>query len=546
MKNGRNLSLSRLLIHIGERLSFRPETEFAPSESEEGEERGRSASSLQPYFLRVKTALSTAAEESLILSVFRRGVRRIFTTRVRAFSVAFFLCGILQILSYFAGVRFPFLGGCAENVVFGAACLVISFAGLFVRGTVGEAILSGRLYSSFLKPYFGVEKWQIPTEMERDPTLPLLLAGLAEGLLSVWLGPVEALLYTLALAALVRILFSPESGLILCGIFLFVLPKSWFFVGVLWTLLSYFLKCAVGKRSLVFSRTDPVLLLALLFVIFAGRAWEGVCLFALYFSASGLLRSTATVKRLFRSLALGAFLWAGLFLAGELCEEFFPWARVLYPGLSRVFFVEGTLSDGTLFAMLLPLVMGFGGTVRGVSGKIFAFFALLFSVAALVFVRNGAVWLCALAGVVLWCLFSYRRALLTFVMLGLGLVSALPLLPYQASQRVLSFFGVKELLAVDGGAAISLPSVLGWPCLILSVLVLVTFLFECYRFAGESTATGIHPAVLGALGAVPVFVLSALQPVLPDLRCTFLVMILLALPRAAGRSAAREEVRLPY
>ncbi|MBR3836893.1 MAG: hypothetical protein IKJ74_01995 [Clostridia bacterium] len=547
-KNG--FSLAAWLYELGGLIRFAPESSFSTSEPASEREGGRLNNLLLPYKKKVKSALAKGAEQSAILTLLRRFLHSLFTLRVRSFGIFFFSCGFLQLVSYFAASFLPGYEPREANLLFGVAQLFLTLICAFARGDVSDVLRRSFLFRRILRPLFGIHEWQIADGKSRDFHGGMLVIGVLMGGLSLFVSPIRIMCFLLILALVLLIFYFPEAGVIGCAMGATFLSQRALWVLIVLTLMAFLFKCAVGKRSLVFSLMDPVALLFFL-PFLSLRSEEMVpgffSLFFLLLLVSDLIRTLSGLKSLLAAVTATVRILA-LFLVMRCgIELLFPSVFLQFQGLKAFFFVKPDAPVGILFAMTISLILG---EMRAAEkGKGWHFLGLLVQGAALFFVENSAIWLAAVLGIVIWILFAYRAGLLLLCMTGLASITALRLLPVKISAWILGLFGVKRSGVHSGGDVQSLLQFFreeGGIWLILFFALLGVFIYETVCFCTRTTKGEIHPLVLGVLCSVITFFICSVQHLPAGHNSFALFTVLLALPAAAKRAARREEVRLPY
>lgn len=547
-KNG--FSLAAWLYELGGLIRFAPEASFSTSAPPSERENGRLHNFLLPYKKKAKSALAKGAEQSALLTLLRRFLRGLFTLRVRSFGIFFFSCGFLQIVSYFAASLLPGYEPQGANLLFGVAQLFLTLMCAFARGDVSDALRRSFLFRRILRHFFGVQEWQIPGGKSWDFLVGMLVIGVLTGALSLFVSPVKVLCFVLILAFALLVFYFPEAGVISCAMGTMFLPQQVLWALIVLTLMAFLFKCAVGKRSLVFSPMDPVALFFFLPFLPLSKGGEAPGFFSLFFLlllVSGLIRTLSGLKSLLAAVTATARILAVFVVIRRCVELLFPSVFLQSYGLHKFFFVNPDASNGILFAMTIPLVLG---EMRAAEkGRGWHFLGLLVQGAALFFVENSTIWLAAVLGVVIWVLFAYRAGLLLLCMTGLASITVLRLLPVKISAWLLGLFGVGRSGTYSGGVSRSLLQFFmdeGGIWLILFFALLGLFIYETVRFCTRTTKSEIHSLVLGVLCSVITFFICSVQH-LPAAHNSFaLFTVLLALPAAAKRAACREEVRLPY
>lgn len=548
-KKGKWGELSRFLLRIGESISFRPKA-FASSLAEEADH-APCISSLQPYLLKIKTSFAKAAEDSAILSFFRRMIHGFFTTRVRSFGVFFFLYGFLQILAVFWGQSRFFAADYATLPV-SVGALFLGLCCSFSRGTVGERLRGSLLYRILLRPIFGIKEWQIPIGIGRDRIVVMVFFGILASLFSVFFSPSAAFLTFLFVFLFFLLMYRPEIGLILSSGLFFLLGQDTLNGLIFLSLVSFLFKCALGKRSIVFSWQDLFMLGIALCAALSPMPLSfatALSLFGLYYLASCLIRNLQTLHDIVRFFSFTAFFSSFLLLTRELLVYFVPMLFYRFPAVGELFFLEKDPALAVLFAACIPQLISVIVVTRSSAKKFFSLVGIVSLVGGLVVIRSGTAWLCAFLAVAVSILFTYRSGLLSLTVGGMALIVVLHLISAEKLNWILSVFGMNKVLSASDSAfsfaEIGVEKV-GWPGVFLIVVALIYFLYECYRFSRDATVPVAYPSVLAALCGNLVLLTATFLVVPFTTSHMMLFFLLCAIPRAAYFCAKREEIRLPY
>ncbi|MBR2634819.1 MAG: hypothetical protein IKD31_04500 [Clostridia bacterium] len=555
-KNESFFSLSRLLADLGECLLYRPLRSFSSAQEEKAanpKEKFFGRFPAQTYRIKIKTALAKASEQSFFVGLFRKGIRELLLTRIRSFGILFFICGFLQILSYFAGEWLPLVAGDQEHLLFGVSLLFITILCVFSRWNVAEGLRRSFLFCSVVKPFFGVREWKIPRAEGEDHLGYMVFFGMLFGGLSVFFSPLLLLRVLLWLSVLCFVLCFPEAGLALCGAGCLFLEREQLIFLIAATALSLFLKSCVGKRSLVFSPMDPVVVLALLPVLFSSvpqRASTFLSLLLIYFASAGLLRSLDSADRFLSTLCFAAFSASAFLVCREMILLFRPTLFLNHPFLETFFFIKPTAELGCVLAMLLPLAVGRIRLASSFGQRAFCLLTVFFLLAGLFFVRNSSLWMTVAVTLVVYLLFSSRFSLVWITVTGLLIYLATRIFPVSVFEQLLSAFGFRiggiALGEKTAGLFSLIRSVGGIWWLLLVALLLGFYVFELLRLPHRSRSEDVHARVLASFCSVAAFLCICVQGVLPDYRLFVLLFLLLSFPRAMSRISEREEIRLPY
>ncbi len=547
----KNASLSYWLFALGEKLQFRPETAFAPITPEE-EQKKKTQKPFLMYRRKIKNALSRMAEQSFFLGKLHDFSQWIFSTGTRSLGALFFTCGFLQILFYFASPYLPFLKKGEDNLLFGVCLVFLTLFCSFSRGDIKDAYKKSFLYHGILKPFFGIKPVTIPLGRRRDRFFLMVLGGAFLAALSLFFGPMVILAALLLLGFSSLVFIRPEVGLISAASAFLFLPLPWLFALVMLTLVSFFAKCAIGRRNLYFSPLNVVMLLALLPILFSRQEQKlmlFLTLFFLYYLSSCLLRASKWIRRILFSMSA----WA-MFSAMLLCLRFslLQWApRVFWvlPELDSLLFVLPETELGILYVMLCPVACSLMHSCERFGNRLMSFFALVSMLISLFILQSSQLWIAALISLLLYLICTYRSAIYSLIALLLCGGIAFALLPQKILSDIFLIFGW-DMTVPKLEAPASFFSVLkeeyGVVFLLMLCALLLYFGYECVRFARRCTMPELFPRILGGISAVSAWVVAACQGVSLDWRSLVLLVIILAFPAAAHTCALREEIRLPY
>ena len=546
-KKGTGGIFSCFLYSIGKKIRFAPDSTFAPPRSEKQEK--AKTSFLLSYRRQLKFQFAKMGEQSFFLNALKTFFRNLFSTRIQSFGLLFFTCGFLQILFYFLGNRIPFLLAKEDNLLFGVFQIFISLLCTFTRGDLEHSLKKSFVFRWAIRPLFGVDAWQMPGGRKHDSGFPMIFSGIILALLSVWFTPVKVLFFLLALCLISFVFYLPEAGLYMAGLLFFFLSSRSFSFLILITLVSFFCKCLVGKRSvpLTLSQWITLVFLGVLFV--AGGEKNAVLLFqciAMYFLISCLVRTTASLRRVLFCLSLGT-----LFCGAMLCLReivFLPFLTPVFQkvDLSKILVIFATPETGAFLVLLFPLMLGLSRSLRW-EGKIVLFPTLfLLMGGSLYFLKTPFLWNAVLLALILFCLFSYQSFLIVSVFLGTVFVTAIGFLPSGVKEMMAEFFGVsaEPLLGTPLFSAMHQQwGLLLWLCLagVFGVLI-----YRIYRFWKETTKPMVYPMVLGVAISAVVFFYLGFCPVSLTRPFLLLVACLPAFCEVAFSGAVREEIRLPY
>ncbi len=538
-------SFSHFLYTLGTAIHFSPASAFAhPRTEKDVAEREKPFSA---YRLKMKTALARMCEQSFFLGLYSTLLRIFFTTRVRAFGVCLFSCGFLQILSYFLGGYLPMIAGDENNLLFGVTLIFMSILCSFTRGDVKDVLKKSFFYRIFLERLFGSDGWEFPVGRSGDHFFTMILFGALLAFFSVIFSPFTVLLSLLFLILVLFVFYQPEAGLVTIALTFFCVSLSVtaFLTGL--TLIAFLCKCAVGKRTPVFSWMDAVVFPALIPLLLVEKGRLLFFVFAaLYFLSLGLLRTLASIRRLMGAFMLGSAFCSVLLLVRYVFSSFFTEILFRYPNLDKILFLD---ADETILApivMAFPLAIGF---FRSKKGSATWFFASLVSLLLFGAVFCGGVailWNALIIALVVQNVMSYRFSLVWHVIFAIVLITCLNVMPAEWLQDAFHLF---DFAVMEERAGESIVSLLGLGSLIGTLILTVLlgyFLFGVIRFSSKATRAEAFPNVLGAFCGMIAFAVFCFSGVFVDEKTMLLFAMLLALPRVSLICARREEIRLPY
>ena len=546
MAKGRLIgSFSHFLYTVGNAIHFAPASAFAPPKTEkETAEREKPFAAVR---LKMKTALAKMCEQSFFLGLYSAFLRNLFTTRVRSFGVLLFSCGFLQILSFFLGGYLSFAAGDEGNLLFGVVLVILSLLCSFTRGEAKDVLKKSFFYRGFLKPLFGSDGWEFPVGRSSDHFFTMILAGSLLALFSVVFSPLFLLLAVLFLALVSFVFYQPEAGLVTVALTFTCVPFRVTVLLTALTLIAFLCKCAVGKRTVVFSWQDATVLFALFPLLFSEKGrWLFPMLATLYFVSPGLLRTLASIRRLLCALMLGGVFCSVMILARYVFSTFFSELLFRFPNLDRLLFLEAGEAILAPIVMIFPLAVGFFRSPRNTAGLIFSPLVYLVFFGVAFCTGSPILWIALLIALAVQNVMTRRFSLFWHVAFALILITALNVIPAEWLQYAFGLFGFTADAVTAGEGVLSLlgvGKVLG--ILILAVL-LGYFLFTLVKFHANATKPEAFPRVLGAACSAIAFVAMNFGGVAADERSLVVFVLLLAVPRVSLICAKREEIRLPY
>lgn len=546
MAKGRSIgSFSHFLYTVGNAIHFAPASAFAPPRTEkEGNEREK------PFFayrLKMKTALAKMCEQSFFVGLYSAFLKFFFTTRVRAFGILLFSCGFLQILSYFLAGFLSVAAGDENNLIFGVALVFLSLLCSFTRGDVKDVLKKSFFYRGFLAPLFGSEGWEFPSGRSNEHFLAMILTGALLAFFTVVFSPFSMLLAALFLMLTMFVFYQPEAGLVLVALTFFCVSlRVTLFLTVL-TLVSFLCKCAVGKRTLVFSWMDAPVLVALLPLLFSEKS-RLLCLAlgTLYFLALGLLRTLASIRRLMCALMLGGVFSSVMILARYVFSGFFSEVLFRYPNLDKLLFLEAGESLLAPVVMVFPLAVGFFRSHRTTAGLFFSPIVFLMYFGAVFCGGSALLWVALVIALAVQSVLNYRFALFWHVAFGFVLIICLNVVPTEWLGYASALFGFTSSGEKTGEGVLSLLGMGNAIGILILAVLLGVFVFFVIRFSAKATRAEVFPHVLGGACGMIAFVVMSFGGVAADEKTILFLALLLALPRVALICAKREEIRLPY
>lgn len=553
-KNGRIRSLSHFLYEVGGKILFQPAETFATAGKEESLGTEYRPSRFQGQKMKVKTALAKAKEQSFILNLVHRFLHKLFTTRVRSFGVLFFSCGFLQILSYFLGSAFPVFPGNVDNLLFGVCLVFLTLFCAFSRGDLSEALRKSFVFRRVLQPVFSVEEWHLPSERSTDRVWTMLLSGVVLAALSVLFTPTKAFLLLAAVVLSVFVLFRPEAGLVLSVVCLLLFDFSLVVYPLLLTAVSFLFKCALGKRSLMFSWNDLAALVAILPLSAAMGSQSptvGISLFCLYYLTGCLIRRTEQLEGLVTAILYVTFCASAVLCIRQAIGRFAPEMLVRFPKAAVFLRFLPDEQTGAVFAFLLPLILGLSGSASTKGRRVLCILTFFGMTACIAFTASHGIWLSLILSLSLQFLFSHRFSLVVLMAGGLAAVTAVNVIPTERLRSFFSLFGFGEGARTlsetsSGGLFSAVTDSFGAVGILFIGCLMVLFLYQVFRFKLAVTSAKHFPMILGILASAVCFFVLGYQEIAFSPRTPALFILLCALPRAAFRASLREETRLPY
>ncbi len=537
-------SFSHLLYRLGNAIRFAPDSAFAPPRSET--EEGRREKPFFAYRLGIKNALAKTCELSFFLGLYSAFLRAFFTTRVRAFGALFFSCGFLQILSYFLSGYFSATVGDESNLVFGVTLIFLTLLCSFARGDVKDVLKKSFFYRRILDPLLGTQRWEFPVGRSGDNFFVMLFLGAVLAFFAVVFSPFAVLSAVLLPVLILFIFYLPEAGLAITGLTLYFVSfrVTAFFTAL--TLIAFLCKCAVGRRTLVFSLWDCAVFLCLLPLLFSDRSrLLGLVLGSLYLVSLGLFRTLEGIRRFFSAMTLGGAFCSVMVVARYVMETFFEKILFRFPNLDELLFLGAGEQTLAPLVMLYPLTVGLFQSHKKPSGSFGHLMLSLLLLAAVFCGASGTLWLALLIALAVQNVMTYRFAMILYVIFGLTFVIAWNVIPPVWPRYVFGLLGSFSVQHEGGGllSTLGVGNVLG---VVILAALFAYFVFAVVRFARNSTRPAAFPRVRGAVASVVAFFALGFGSVAMDEKTVVLFILLVALVRASLICSKREEIRLPY
>lgn len=422
----------------------------------------------------------------------------------------------------------------------------------------------------------------------------LLIAGIGLGVLSVYASPFLLLGILTAAAMLLPALEVPEVSLILVAILfpltgLLEIPLLLLSILVLFAVISYILKLAVGKRGISLSLCDLFVLLFALTAFLTGLftpsgvdgSFSGLAAALLaaggYFLAANLLKTRRTILLLTRGLLLAGTV---LGLAGvlertvELSTSSFSEGSFLLHLKNGLSLITGE-SFAAYLVLLLPPALALLGSGRRHVVKTLPPFLLL--VASLVLLFSPLAYL-AMATALVFFFLAMRFPRQRITLIAFFLCALLPigclLLPTEWLEEAaprLPFLGLDALLLEAapllsnglllfgtypfgvGAGVTSVPSLYlqmmlesGFLALLFFLAAIASSLFSAPVLSKDRTLEPLRRLSVGiGAGLLSLPVLGLLENAFLDRRVLFLYFLLLGLLRAIGQTAKEERCLHP-
>ncbi|MBR4288325.1 MAG: hypothetical protein IKT50_02690 [Clostridia bacterium] len=554
-KDGKIRSLSHFLYEVGGKILFQPAETFATA-GKEAQDSGAEykPSRFQSQKLKIKNALAKAKEQSFFAEQVDRFVQKLFTTRIRSFGVLFFSCGFLQILSYFLGSAISFFPGEVDNLLFGVCLVFLTIFCSFSRGDLSDAVRHSFFFRKIVHSVFGVEEWALPSGRSGDHIWSMLLFGVILAFFSVLFSPTGVLLLLAAVLCSAFVLYKPEAGLVLSVMSLILFDFSLLLYPLVLTLFSFLFKCALGKRSLLFSWGDLVALGAVLpFSVVGddGTWYTGFSLFCLYYLTRCMIRRTRQLENLLTAVMYVMFCASAVLCLREAIVRFAPEMLYRFPKAAVFLRFLPDEQTGSVFAVLCPLVLGLSGSATLRGKKMLCLITFLGMTAGIAFTGSYGIWLGYFLALAVQFLFSYRSSLILLVAGGLSFASAIHIVPVERLRSFFAVFGFGTSAktfseSAVGGLFSTVSHTFGGIGIVLILCLMVRFLFEVFRFKFFVTKAEVFPMILGVLTSAVCFFALGYQEIAFSPRLPALFILLSALPQAAYRASLREETRLPY
>lgn len=386
--------------------------------------------------LQAKTRTATLLESSAVLSLYRRAVRALLSTRLKSVGVFLFFLGFSNCLIYL-GQRFLLAAVAADvaHLFFGLGMVLASLPFFSRRETISSALLKSRISGGFLLRIAQVRPAEIPTASAHTADASAIVLALVCALFCMLFDPLRLLGALLSLAALLLSFYKPELALTLTlAAYPFLSSAQLALMSALGAL-CLLGKVLRGRRCLRFCLLDSLVLLFSLYVLFSAifsplsttqNAFLLCAILLLYFTATNLCRRLQT-----------AYLFCGAFFAGVCLCSALHLTRALLPErllLTPVVSLLETLTQNhsaILCVLALPFCLYFAMHAGRARTRLLCVLCALLLCADLWVFSSVSAYLCALCAVLLLLLFSSRAMFFALVLCGICVLIALPLIEGQ-------------------------------------------------------------------------------------------------------------------
>ncbi len=405
--------------------------------------------------LPCKRFCNRTLKESLLLASICRGMRYLFDLPVQFYGTVLFSFGLyttaLELLLQYG---FQLQGFAAHDTVINLLIAGVTAPLLFSRQPLSESLGSSAFMHFLLCTVLGYRPQSFTAvSRPKSRTGVALILGVLLSLLTVRIPITSVLLAVSFFVIAYLILLTPETGVILIFFSIPFLKTMHLALLILFTILSFCIKLAQGKRSIAFELQDYTVLSFLCLLLIGGfcsfspadslaPALLMACLMGTYFLVISTVRSTAMVKR-----CIGVILCAvGIESVIGVLE-----AAIGNPGTQwqdmRLFAsmggrIVGTLQNPNVLGVYLILCIPFLPALFTMSKKAAPRFGILLLIgvtgSALVLTWSRGAWLGILLALLVYFIFCSRKTLVALFLGALTLPLTIGLLPETVLQRFAS------------------------------------------------------------------------------------------------------------
>lgn len=401
----------------------------------------------------LRRSFARSLESSLLLSLARRLLQYLLTSRLSFYGTVLFSFGLYSAILYPLHMLIPAVPATTTHLAIGVALVACSVPLMFVGNSLAYCLLHSRILSGLLFKALGLYGGNLPAVAAHRATGNLAVAfllGVAGGTLTVVISPLTLILAVAVILVLILILVTPEVGLLLMFGLMPFAPTMVMAALTGYTFLCYLLKLLLYKRSFRFELMDfsvfafmLALLLGGLISVSAATSIKSVLVFLCfmlgYLLATNLIRTKEWFDRCAVTLMLSA---TGVALFG-LFQYVSGAASSKWHDLDMFSTIDGrvtsTLANPNVLAeylvMVLPFVAAYFLSDRYRSGKLWLFFSGCTLVVCLVLTYSRGGWLGFLFSVVMFLLIYHRRSLYLFFAGLAALPFVITLLPASIIQR---------------------------------------------------------------------------------------------------------------
>ncbi len=414
----------------------------------------------------VRRTVSRSAERSVLLRLLNRFVSALPGVTLKAYGTFLFSLGFYSVLAFVIKAVSSTLVADIDALITAVVIMLVAFPLLLSKKTLAEGVLESWVGSFIAFDVLGFrrEAAALKRAVYRKSEAAML-SGMILGLLSFYVDIRHIVAAVVCIISGYLLMTRTEGGVIVLFVLAPFMSYDAMTVYIAFLALGYIFKLVTGRRTFKLDVVDTVMLIYAFVVIFGGIVHYGngsgigdavsVHYILVYFVITNVIKNDDWREKCRRSVTVGGGFLAFVFLISRLFDmevmlscDFASSALQRMADRAITLFAES--ADMTPFLVMLLPMMITRAVVRKEGGvSVSAVFAVVITVAAVVYTESRSLWLGALAGIII--ILATRN--INFLWLPMAAAVAAPFVLYVAPPTLERF--IMRILDLSGADTVA-------------------------------------------------------------------------------------------